>query len=110
MGHMLQLIVKKVIDVLKSAEEQTASNTNKFLLKEIIRKCKDLTLSFNHSSQLSEKLVESQIKFCEDSNIKPKSLKLIQEVCTRWHSLFLCLNRIKECHTFIDQVNNKILF
>ena len=44
---MLQLIVKKVIDVLKSAEEQTASNTNKFLLKEIIRKCKDLTLSFN---------------------------------------------------------------
>jgi hypothetical protein len=77
------------------------------LLQQVITKCKNLTTSFHHSSQLTHKLELAQKKECEKNVTKEKILRLIQEVVTRWHSLFLCLNRIKECHKFIKEVKLK---
>ena len=57
MGHILQLIINKVIENLVEMSKATKNKDFYETIMLIIAKCKDLTTSFNHSSQLTERLI-----------------------------------------------------
>ena len=111
MGHILQLIVNRVINKIKTQDTENISEHQKCILV-IIKKCKNLATSFNHSTQLTEKLINLQVDESQSTQNQgidqPKNskLRLIQEVETRWHSLFMCLDRISILHSFVDKVLN----
>ena len=110
MGHLLQLIVKRVIDSLSSVKLLSTRTWNKTQsekiqvyknkILEIIEKSKGIVTSFSHSSQLCERLIEKQ----KEAYPKETPLKLIQGVNTRWHSLFMCLTCVKLLHSLISEI------
>ena len=101
MGHTLQLIVELVIETLEKPSASKADKKMSETILAVISKCKDLTTSFNHSSQLTEQLIQKQL---ENGKNKNNAYRVIQEVKTRWHSLFLCLQRILLLHKYISDI------
>ena len=66
-------------------------------LKNIIQKCKNLTTSFHHSSQLIQKLEEKQEEINESSNngeAKKRVLRLIQEMVSFFVLMFTTNQRL----------------
>ena len=100
-GHTLQLIVQNVLEAIETKSSSKANQNLNDSILEIIAKCKNLTTSFNHSSQLNDKLVQKQL---ESGKNKNQTLRVIQEVKTRWHSLFSCLKRISMLHFYISDI------
>ena len=73
---------------------------------QIIQKCRKLVSTFNHSTQLTEKLIEDQENSNKQEPDKTKwyKLRLIQDVVTRWNSLYLMLSRIFKLKDLINRV------
>ena len=69
---------------------------------------KNIVNNVNHSivNQNTRRLKSYWKEECERNQTKIRILRLIQEVATRWHSLFLCLNRIKQLHKYVKEVIN----
>ena len=100
--HVINLIVKKllgktmeeVIDLeIEEGEYFEYHSGNQVAIgnfKALVKKCRDITPSYHKSTQLHELLTEQQALL----NL-PKNC-LVQEVSTRWNSLFLMLYRILE--------------
>ena len=99
-GHMLQLIVNRVIESLSNVGNTKKLETYRKSLRCVISKCKNIATSFNHSTQLTAELENKQ----KNENPDETPLRIVQEVATRWHSLFLCLKRIKLLHGFISEI------
>ncbi|CAH2090111.1 unnamed protein product [Euphydryas editha] len=70
-------------------------------LKEIIDKCKQIVRYFKHST-----LASDQLKDAQKSLNKPE-LKLLQEVETRWNSLFYMLERLRNVREEVTLVINQ---
>ena len=60
MAHVLQLVVKNVIDVVEESEKDSSSKF--YFIAKTLTKCRKIVTSFNHSSQLNDLLEESQIQ------------------------------------------------
>ena len=82
----------------KTQLEKIQVYKNKIL--EIIERSKGVVSSFSNSSKLCERLIEKQ----KEAFPKETPLKLIQEVITRWQSLFVCLARVKLQHSLISEI------
>jgi hypothetical protein len=98
-AHVLQLIVKNVIDIVDEGEKD--ENSNFYQIGQALSKCRIIVTTFNHSSQLNDLLEESQI----ESGIEKKHiLHLIQDVKTRWHSTFLMAERMLKLHSYVKNI------
>ena len=103
-AHVLNRVIVTTLKNLKINFENGDGN-------ELISKCRKLVGGFNHSTQLTEKLLEDQRKSKEQSQasnekLKHRCLRLIQDVITRWNSLFLMLIRIIKLKDSIRRVLN----
>ena len=78
----------------------------------LITKCRKLVTGFNHSNLLNENLVSDQVQQIHQKNDKTKiyPLRLIQDVITRWNSLYLMLSRILKLKDSIRRVSNLKVF
>ena len=101
MGHVLQLVVKNVIDLVEEGEKDSSSKF--FFIARTLTKCRKIVTSFNHSSQLNDLLEESQIRQGVEKN---HVLHLIQDVKTRWHSTFLMAERMLKLHFYVKDIFN----
>ncbi|XP_065658705.1 uncharacterized protein LOC136083232 [Hydra vulgaris] len=101
MGHVLQLVVKNVIDLVGEGEKDTSSKF--FFIARTLTKCRKTVTSFNHSSQLNDLLEESQTRQGVEKN---HILHLIQDVKTRWHSTFLMAERKLKLHSYVKDIFN----
>ena len=101
MGHVLQLVVKNVIDLVEEGEKDSSSKF--FFIARTLTKCRKIVTSFNHSSQLNDLLEESQIRQGVEKN---HILHLIQDVKTRWHSTFLMAERMLKLHSYVKDIFN----
>jgi hypothetical protein len=100
-AHVLQLIVKNVIDIVDEGEKD--ENSKFYQIGQALSKCRKIVTTFNHSSQLNDLLEESQI----ESGIEKKHiLHLIQDVKTRWHSTFLMAERMLKLHSYVKNIFN----
>src|SRR5438132_630859 len=84
--HSLQLCLRQ------SIEENTE-------LKLLIVKCKEIVAKIKQSSSLKEKLLNLQVA----DNIKIPN-KVIQEVCTRFDSVYLYLERIIKLKRYLKEI------
>ena len=78
-AHTLNLIIQ---DSLQESKELT----------DIRKKCRNIVTYFHHSSKATDKLASIQARLNLDN------LKLIQEVQTRWNSVFYMFERLMEQH------------
>ncbi|XP_065643099.1 uncharacterized protein LOC136074687 [Hydra vulgaris] len=101
MGHILQLVVKNVIDLVEEGEKDSSSKF--FFIARTLTKWRKIVTSFNHSSQLNDLLEESQIRQGVEKN---HILHLIQDVKTRWHSTFLMAERMLKLHSYVKDIFN----
>ncbi|XP_065642585.1 uncharacterized protein LOC136074209 [Hydra vulgaris] len=101
MGHVLQLIVKNVIDLVEEGEKDSSSKF--FFIARTLTKCRKIVTSFNHSSQLNDLLEESQTRQGVEKN---HILHLIRDVKTRWHSTFLMAERMLKLHSYAKDIFN----
>ena len=99
MGHVLQLVVKNVIDLVEEGEKDSSSKF--FFIARTLTKCRKIVTSFNHSSQLNDLLEESQIRQGAKKN---HILHLIQDMKTRWHSTFLMAERMLKLHSYVKDI------
>ncbi|CAF0912916.1 unnamed protein product [Brachionus calyciflorus] len=82
-GHIINTVVKN--NLIESSNDK---------LKNVITKCRKLVGTFRHSSNLTEKLIQSIKKF-ENPDSKCESIyKLRQDVVTRWNSTFMMLESV----------------
>ena len=72
----------------------------------VLVKCRKLIGTFNHSTQLTETLIEDQMKTNDQEPDKSKwtKLRLIQDVVTRWNSLYLMLSRLVKLKDAVKRV------
>ena len=84
-GHTLNLIVQSAVNKC----EETSK---------IKRKIKDIVTFFHHSSKATDALTAELVK------AEKKTLKLKQEVPTRWNSTFLMMNRYLELHEEVSVI------
>lgn len=61
-------------------------------------KCRSIVWLFNHSTIMNKALKDAQLKF-ED-----KPLRLIQDVVTRWNSLYKMLERLIKLNNYVSTV------
>ncbi|XP_065665445.1 uncharacterized protein LOC136086877 [Hydra vulgaris] len=101
MGHVLQLVVKNVIDLVEEGEKDSSSKF--FFIARTLTKCRKIVTSFNHSSQLNDLLEEIQTRQGVEKN---HILHLIQDVKTRWHSTFLMAERMLKLHSYVKDIFN----
>ena len=101
MGHVLQLVVKNVIDLVEEGEKDSSSKF--FFIARTLIKCRKIVASFNHSSQLNDLLEESQMRQSVERNYV---LHLIQDVKTRWHFTFLMAKRMLKLHPYVKDIFN----
>ncbi|XP_065662597.1 uncharacterized protein LOC136085236 [Hydra vulgaris] len=101
MGHVLQLVVKNVIDLVEEGEKDSSSKF--FFIARTLTKCRKIVTSFNHSSQLKDFLEESQTRQGVEKN---HILHLIQDMKTRWHSTFLMAERVVKLHSSVKDIFN----
>ena len=100
-AHVLNRVIVTSLKNLNLSDE----NGN---CEALIDKCRKLVGTFNHSTQLTEKLIEDQRKAnqAEENKSRIRCLRLIQDVVTRWNSLYLMLNRIITLKEVIRRVLN----
>lgn len=79
--------IAHIINLLVQGAVNSDSNEK---IKSVIKHCKSIVNHFKYSPKAYEKLRSIQ----QDQN-KP-TLKVIQEVFTRWNSLFLIMQRLHE--------------
>ena len=74
----------------------------------LIEKCRKLVGTFSHSTQLTESLLHDQKTANEliADKSQCKCLSLIQDVITRWNSLYLMLNCLNQLKDSIRRVFN----
>jgi histidinol phosphatase-like PHP family hydrolase len=103
-AHVLNLVVKNTIQNLKIDLENSDDASN----QKIIEKCRKLVGTFNHSTILTEKLLQDQNTSNENESDKSKwtKLRLIQDVITRWNSLYQMLKRVVILKNSIKHVLN----
>jgi hypothetical protein len=103
-AHVLNLVVKNTIQNLKIDLENSDDPSN----QKIIEKCRKLVGTFNHSTILTEKLLQDQNTSNENESDKSKwtKLRLIQDVITRWNSLYQMLKRVVTLKNSIKRVLN----
>ncbi len=99
MAHVLQLVVKNVIDLVDEGEKDDKSKF--YHIAKTLSKCRKIVTSFNHSSQLNDSLEQIQKEAGVDT-----VLHLIQDVKTRWHSTFLMAERLLILHTYVQTILN----
>ena len=75
MGHVLQLVVKNVLELVKEGEKDSSSKF--FFIARTLTKCRKIVTSFIHSSQLNDLLEESQMRQGVERNY---ALHLLQGV------------------------------
>jgi hypothetical protein len=86
-AHFLNLVIEKA---LKNIED----NGDEFKL--IVEKCRSIVGTFNYSLNMNRELLEDQIKHNNKSKKHSKPVRLIQDIITRWNSLYYMLNRLLE--------------
>ena len=100
-GHVLQLVVKNIIDLVEEGEKGSSSKF--FFITRTLTKCRKIVTSFNHSSKLYDLLEESQMRQGVERN---HVLHLIQDVKTSWHSTFLMAERMLKLHSYVKNIFN----
>lgn len=86
-AHVLNLIIVRTLrelklDVNSPDDDQTFSS--------LISKCRSIVSLFNHSTGMNKELKDAQI----NNNSGTKPIRLIQDVVTRWNSLYKMLERL----------------
>lgn len=74
---------------------------NQLEFKELMDKCKQIVRYFKHST-----LASDQLKAAQKSLNKPE-LKLLQEIETRWNSLFYMIERLRKVRDEVTLVINQ---
>ena len=98
MGHVLQLVFKNVIELVKEGEKDSSSKF--FFIARTLTKCRKIVTSFIHSSQLNDLLEESQMRQGVERN---HALHLLQGE----NSLvltFLMAERMLKLHSYLKDI------
>lgn len=109
-AHTLNLVVTKSIDFYNQNQEleevidSDGSEIEEFDLNNIIKKLKRIVAFFKRSESASTVLDAIQ----KDDNNVQQSKKLIQEVRTRWNSLYEMISRYLEMHELVSRALRKI--
>lgn len=96
-AHVLNLIVTGALSKLN-----VTSESEDIRFKTFIGKCRSLATLFNHSTNLNSQLLNDQRTHVPSK----KPLRLVQDVVTRWNSLYLMLRRIVKIGASVVRVLN----
>ena len=98
MGEIIQESVEKVVSDITTNNHSEISN--------VLSKCEVLATNFDHSSELTEKLIIKQLESQKDLNDNEEnvSIKLSKPVRKKWHSWYTNLAAIKKFHEQISTV------
>ena len=84
-------------------EGEKGSSSKFFFIARTLTKCRKIVTSFNYFSQLNDLLEESQMRQGVERN---HILHLVQDLKTRWHSMFLMAERMLKLHSYGKDIFN----